>query len=60
MFFFKDRKRIDELFKKWCEENEGSYCSYNMICFLQAEGLLNIEKCKEFISKEEMNDDDEG
>lgn len=52
MFFFKDRKRLADLFEKWCDEENATYSILNVIAFLQIHELLNVEKCEDFLSRE--------
>lgn len=64
MLFFKDRHEIAKLFEKWCDENNADKrCNTNFVSFLQIHGLLNIEKCKEFLfqnKEEKKNEDNKG
>lgn len=41
---FSDRKKIEKMFKKYCEENYISKSLYNLITFLQYKDMLNTDK----------------
>ena len=51
MLVFSKRLSIVKLFEKWCKENDASDSPFNMLVFLQTNGLLNEEKCLEFLDK---------
>lgn len=53
---FSQRKDLAEAYKEWCLSNVVADCPLNVITFLQANGLLNVEKAKEFIQKREYGE----
>lgn len=50
--WFSDRKKLDDLYKKWLLENVGvADDSFNVITFLALKGLINIEKAEQYLNQ---------
>lgn len=50
MIFFSDRKKLEDKYKAWLEDNKGvKDCSFNLISFLDYAELLNEDKVKELL-----------
>lgn len=43
MVFFSQRKKIEEMFYKWCEENHARFCINSFMVYLEINGMLNEE-----------------
>ena len=49
---FSKRKALAECYEKWIDKNpQIASCPENVIAFLYANDLLNVEKTKEFLEK---------
>lgn len=49
ILFFKDRKKLEEEYKKWLSENKGvADTSFNVISFLELNNLLDYKKVKKY------------
>ena len=44
MIDFSKKKRIEEMFAKWCETNKAEQSAISMITFMQTHGWLNEER----------------
>ena len=49
ILFFSDRVDLEEKFIAWATENNVKNCPQSVVAWLQINGLLNIEKCVEFL-----------
>lgn len=57
MIYFSDRRKLAELFEKYCKEHENEKikiprCPFNVVGWLYGLGLLNEEKVKEVLRNE--------
>ncbi|MBO7693624.1 MAG: hypothetical protein J6T10_13475 [Methanobrevibacter sp.] len=60
MLFYKDRRKLANIIRNWCIINRlNEDNTHNAISFLQINGLLNIEKCEEFLSKNKEKKENE-
>lgn len=48
---FSKRKKLGELYDIWRVENKVYDCPSSVIGFLSENGLLNVEKCIEFLDE---------
>ena len=48
-----DRKKIEELYKTWTITHGVKDCSESLLAYLAGEGLLNVEKSREFLKTKE-------
>lgn len=49
ILLFKDRKKLEEAYKKWLSENKGvADTSFNVISFLELNNLLCYKKIKKY------------
>lgn len=55
MLYFSHRKKLERLYKAWCEENGILDCPVSLISFLQVKGLLNQEKALKLIDDSAKN-----
>lgn len=48
-----DKRKLDELYRTYCVTHgvKGNFETF--LSWLQSEGLLNIEKCKEYLKTKE-------
>ena len=59
MLLFSDRKKLEQAYYSYCEEVEREQdvkildCPQSVVTFLMVNGLLNENKVKDFLSKEE-------
>ena len=51
MLMFSKRKKLVELFEKWCKEHQAENCTFNMITWLHLQNLID-EKGVEKLLKE--------
>ena len=50
MIFFSERKKIEDRYKAWLEDNKGvKDCSFNLITFLDYADLFNEDKVDKFL-----------
>ena len=49
MLFFNDRKKLEEEYMKWVEQEKVANCPFNVISFLEIKDLLNREKVAKFL-----------
>lgn len=52
MLLFSQRCKLQELFLKWCAENDVANTPMSVFAFLQINGLINEEKVNEFLKGE--------
>lgn len=53
MLFFSDRRKLEKMFKKWCDDNNLAFVPINMIAFLQWNDLINVNAAYEFLKGEQ-------
>lgn len=51
MVYFNERKKLEDLYIKWVEENKVANCPFNVISFLEIKNLLNEKKVKELLEE---------
>ena len=51
MVYFNERKKLEDLYIKWVEENKVANCPFNVISILEIKGLLNEKKVKELLEE---------
>ena len=56
MLLFSHRLQLSEKYKKWIRENNVDDSPFNVICFLTSEGLLDADKCLDYLTKEKEHD----
>lgn len=49
--YFSQRNKMEKIIRKWMAENGCSDCPLNTISFLQQNGLVDIDKIRDFIEK---------
>lgn len=49
MLYFSYRKKLEEEYMKWVEQEKVANCPFNVISFLEMKGLLNREKIDELL-----------
>ena len=49
MIWFNQRKELEEKYYKWIKENNAKDCVFNVITFLVAKDLLDVEKVELFL-----------
>lgn len=50
-FLFSKRMALAKFYEKWAKENSAKDCPENVIAFLHAHNLINVENALEFIKK---------
>lgn len=51
-FFYSQRNKLANLFKKWAKDNELAVCPTNLITWLSSNDLLDMNKVFELLNKE--------
>lgn len=49
MLFFSHRRKLENLFLKWCKDTDAANRPMNVVAFLQSNGLIDEDKALEFI-----------
>ncbi len=49
MIWFSGRKKLENKYKEWIKENNIADTSFNVITFLEIQGLLSEDKIKDFL-----------
>lgn len=49
MLWFGERKELENKYYEWVEKESVNDCPFNVICFLQINGLIDVEKARKFI-----------
>ena len=49
MLFFNHRRKLENLFLKWCKENGVANTPMSVVAFLQINGLIDEDKALEFV-----------
>ena len=52
ILWFTDRKKLNDEYKKWAKQNSAADSSFNVITFLEAKKLLNVQKVKKYLKKQ--------
>jgi len=55
MLLFNNRRKLESLFLKWCNENGVAKTPLSVVSFLQINGLINEDKALEFIKNAETD-----
>ena len=49
MLIIGERFRLAEIFEEYANQNNYKVCSFNFLAWLQDNGLLNIEACRNYL-----------
>lgn len=49
MLWFGERKELENKYYEWVEKESVNDCPFNVICFLQINSLIDVEKARKFI-----------
>lgn len=49
MLWFGERKELENKYLEWLNKSSAEDCPFNVICFLVINGLIDVEKAREFI-----------
>lgn len=56
MLYYTHRKKLGDLFLKWCKDTGAANRPMNVVAFLQIKGLINEDAALEFIKDAEPVD----
>lgn len=49
MLWFGEREELESKYYEWIKKESVKDCPFNVICFLQINSLIDIEKARKFI-----------